>query len=630
MLSTRTATSLGALLALGIFVWFALRDGGAGSMDTVAPPAAQLSAARPPPEEFPAAPKPDTRVEQPALGAAPELPGPIPVPSDVASAVGASANTLKVLDETTGRDVTGAWARVYWSRDPSRASAWNEVVLTAVGSTFSLPELDVSRVKVCGVLVGGDQHAPRWVQPLDGRSWGSLPPDVALERGGGVAVTVVAEQPLPAFLSVEQTGAAEQRDRSRKWPVLASGQLVAAVSGPDPVTLTIAAVELGAEGQLDVPIPPLGVTPFGSVFLETDAKVEVRVLRSSGEPLAFREVTLSRAASGPSSGRQFRTDERGIFSCFENDLRERHAFTSVQSQRVDATSVLLDPDGASIVFPLSLMSLEADDVAEDPIDEVFVQPLTPALQLEAIGARSGVSSSNPTMLVREGFGLYVVGHTAAGRRLAAVVRPGDVRGDFAVRLEESPATMGAIRVDCANLVLGTEETMGFVLFHNHFSVANARLGAGQSHWHCGGLLPGDYTVHAMEGSSGYSYADPRSANAIVAAGATTSVAFAWQRGGRVRLSVRDESTNESPPTLWSARLRDSSGEWRDLLFVRQTAHSRTTGPTLSSGQLTDVHGILPPGPALLEVRDVVSGTRRTEQALEIQPGETLTVELALQ
>ena len=119
--------------------------------------------------------------------------------------------------------------------------------------------------------------------------------------------------------------------------------------------------------------------------------------------------------------------------------------------------------------------------------------------------------------------------------------------------------MGAIRVDCTNLVLGTDETMGFVLFHNHISVANNRLGAGESHWHCGGLLPGEYTVHATEGSRGYSYADPRNAKAIVAAGATTSVAFVWHRGGRVRLSVRENLAQGAPPTLWSARLRDSSG-----------------------------------------------------------------------
>jgi len=154
------------------------------------------------------------------------------------------------------------------------------------------------------------------------------------------------------------------------------------------------------------------------------------------------------------------------------------------------------------------------------------------------------------------------------------------------------------------------------------------LRAGQGEWTFGALFPGKYSV-VVEAEHGYSFAAPSTVDVTVDPGTTTNVPFRWQRGGRLYLSVREASADGTPPTEWSARLRDSTGQWRDLRFLHQTQFGRSTRPTIASGMPATVEGIFPAGPALLELRAPSSGTIATEHPIEIRPGETLTLELTL-
>lgn len=622
-------TALAAALVVAVLVWVAVHSGEGEEHAGVAPTSSPLPSVMAAPEDarVPSVRTAATRPDAADSGAPPE-----PETAAVAQAAPPAAPALKIVDELTGLPVPGAWAKVLWTRDSSLASGWTEVPLVAdsSGGTFPLPQLEPPALYNAGALVGGGQHAPQWKFPLWYTNERFQSAELSLLRGGGISLDVSADQPLPGLLTVQQDPLPPRQEFTKEWPVLGSGRFVAPVHGWDPVILTVSERELGLEGEVRLPVPPAGVVPFGSLFLETSSLLPVRVLRSSGEPLTSQELIFSKAPRDQATARTYTTDDQGILVATERDLRERDITTDVHTHRLAPSTVDLRDDGATIVFPMSLMWLEADDILRDPIEYVVIRTLGPSLQPDPMSSSGGVTSlSKPSKLVRERVGLYVVAHTHEGRRLAALLPPESVVGDFTARLEEHPPSMGSLRVDCSGLELGPEERVALNAFHNQAGVAHTVLRPGQSEWYCGGLLPGDYTIHARDDSGGYTYVMPPQVHVTLAAGATTHVTFPWQRGGRLRLLVREESAEGTPPTEWSARLRDSTGQWRELQFVLQMDRYRTTIATMQTGTSSTVHGIVPAGPALLEVREVSSGTTRTQHAFEVQPGETLSVELTL-
>ncbi|MBI1382722.1 MAG: hypothetical protein GC161_16735 [Planctomycetaceae bacterium] len=554
---------------------------------------------------------------------------PEPEAGTVALVEAPPAPVLKLVDELSGLPVPGAWAKVLWTRDTSYASAWNEVPLVAddSGSAFELPQLEPTALYNVGALVGGDQHAPQWKYPLWYTNERFQSAELSLLRGGGVSLDVRADQSLPAFLTWQQVPRPERVEWTTEWPVLATGQLVVPVHSYEPVTLTISASELGLDGSLEVPLPPEGVVPFGALFLESKRLVDVRVLRSSLEPAPSLDVIFSGNGSGAAE-RELQTDERGVLRCFEEDLREREILANVLFQKIPPTSVQLDTEGegATIVFPLSLMTLEIEGIAGDQVDEVRLRPLDAAMQPKNESFVTATSASKPRRLVQEGVGLYVVVDMESGRRLGAVVPSEAVVGDFTVRVEEQPATLGSLRLDRTGLELGPDDRLRLRVWHKQVTSSTTILRAEQGEWTFGSLFPGEYSV-VVEAEQGYSFAVPSTVAVTVDPGMTTDVPFVWQRGGRLRLELRDESADGTPPTEWSARLRDSTGQWRELRFLHQTQFGRTKSATITSGAPATVEGIFPAGPALLELRALPSATIATEHPIEIRPGETVSIEL---